>query len=88
MESKSNKILILCIIIFILTIIIGYFLWTILIPIQDFSLMDKQELLRTQKELALNYDLGKNLLYIGFLGFISSTLILISNNIKLIKRQK
>lgn len=88
MESKLNKILVFCFVISIAIVIIGYFLWTILIPIQDFSLMDKQEIVKIQKELALNYNLGRFLLYTGFLGVISSTIGLISNKIKLLKKQK
>ena len=56
MKSKSNKIIFSFLIISLVIIIIGYFLWAILIPIQDFSPMDKQETIRMQKELSLNYD--------------------------------
>ena len=51
MKSKSNKIIFSFLIISLVIIIIGYFLWAILIPIQDFSPMDKQETIRMQKEL-------------------------------------
>ena len=54
---------------------------------QDFSPMDKQETIRMQKELSLNYDLGRFLLYTGFSGLISSAILLISNKIKVIKKQ-
>lgn len=87
MKSKSNKIIFSFLIISLVIIIIGYFLWAILIPIQDFSPMDKQETIRMQKELSLNYDLGRLLLYTGFFGLISSTIILISNKIKVIKNK-
>ncbi len=56
----------------IISIIIGYFLWTILIPIQDFHLMNDVEILQAQQELALNYPLGRFLLYTGFISFILS----------------
>jgi len=86
-KSNVNKIIVLCLILSILTIIIGYFLWAILIPIQDFDLIDNEKLLRTQKELALNYTLGKNLLHIGFFGFVSSIICLVLNQIKTIKNK-
>lgn len=63
------------------------FLWAILIPIQDFDPIDREELLRTQKELALNYTMGKNLLYIGFFGFICSAICLLLNKIKTLKNK-
>ncbi|MBL1230713.1 hypothetical protein IW492_15895 [Enterococcus sp. BWB1-3] len=40
------------------TVPLGYFLQTILFPIQDLNTLSKEELLKTQKEAALNYDLG------------------------------
>jgi hypothetical protein len=66
----------------IVTIIVGYFLWTILIPIQDFHLMTDGEILRSQKELALNYPLGRFLLYTGFISLFTSAMYLIVNKIK------
>lgn len=63
-------------------IIIGYFLWTILIPIQDIQIMTQTELLSAQKELALNYPLGRFLLYFGFFGLISSSVYLIKITIQ------
>lgn len=58
-------------------IVVGYFLWTILIPIQDIDTMSNAELYRTQQELALNYPLGRFMLYAGFisLGMFMSILI-------------
>lgn len=44
---------------------IGLLLQTILIPLQDFDLISRQELLTLQKEYAINYPLGKGLLYVG-----------------------
>ena len=52
----------------IVLIIIGYFLWTILFPIQDLHTFTTTEHLTAQKQLALNYILGRFLLYIGFTG--------------------
>ena len=86
-KFNVNKIIIVCLILSTLTIIIGYFLWAILIPIQDFDPIDREELLRTQKELALNYTVGKNMLYIGFFGFICSAICLLLNKIKILKNK-
>ena len=44
---------------------IGFLLQTILIPIQDLDIISKPELLQLQKEYALNYPLGTDLLYLG-----------------------
>lgn len=49
--------------------------------------MNKEETLRSQKELALNYGLGKFLLCIGFFCFTSLMIGLMSNNIKVIKNK-
>lgn len=60
----------------IFLIVLGYFLWIILIPIQDIDLMSKAELLVLQKEVALNYELGRILMLLGTIGsLISFTLI-------------
>lgn len=67
MKFRSNKAFLLYYSLSMITFVVGYFLWTILIPIQDINLMDKQQISIIQKELALNYGLGKLLLYIGFL---------------------
>ena len=52
-----------------------------------FDPIDREELLRTQKELALNYTVGKNMLYIGFFGFICSAICLLLNKIKTLKNK-
>lgn len=77
MNLNYSKIAKAILILSIPMIIIGYFLWTILIPLQDINLMTQVELLSAQKELALNYPLGRFLLYLGFLGLISSSVYLI-----------
>ncbi|MEY9976235.1 putative membrane protein [Lysinibacillus sp. RC79] len=46
-------------------IVIGYILQTILIPLQDINSISSKELLEFQKEYAINYPLGKGLLYLG-----------------------
>lgn len=78
-RKKTAKIIL---ILSIVVIIVGYFLWTILIPIQDIEIMSDAELLRAQKELALNYPLGRLLLYLGFTGFILSLGYLVIGKIK------
>ncbi|MEY9972992.1 hypothetical protein ABH966_003376 [Lysinibacillus sp. RC46] len=47
------------------SIVIGYILQTILIPLQDINSISSKELLEFQKEYAINYPLGKGLLYLG-----------------------
>ena len=70
----------------IVSIILGYFLWTILILIQDFHTMTRIEVLEAQQEFALNYPLGRFLMYAGFIGLISSTVYLIVNKIRTRKK--
>lgn len=45
--------------------IVGFFLQTILIPIQDFDTISKEELKNIQLDLAINYPLGIGMLYVG-----------------------
>ncbi|MEQ7220424.1 hypothetical protein ACODGR_01475 [Vagococcus fluvialis] len=54
----------------IIMTIVGYFLQTILIPIQDFDQITKEELKRIQLEVAINYPLGTTLLYFGVFLFL------------------
>jgi len=44
--------------------------------------MSDVELLSAQKELALNYPLGRFLLYLGFIGFVPSLGYLVVGKIK------
>lgn len=82
MKINKKKLTLSCLILSIMAIICGYFLWTILIPIQDFHLMGDEEMLRAQKELALNYPLGRFLMYAGSFGLLSSALYLIIAHFK------
>lgn len=82
MKVDKKKVMMACLILSIIAIIFGYFLWAILIPIQDFHLMGDEELLRAQKEYAVNYPLGRFLLYAGSFGLVSSTLYLIVAHFK------
>lgn len=53
-------------------LIIGYFLWTMLIPIQDIDMMSREEIIKLQKEVAINYPLGQGLMFLGGMGMLSS----------------
>jgi len=63
-------------------IIVGYFLWTIMLPIPDYYSFSEAYQLVLQKRFAFNYPLGRVLLYVGFTGFITSSLYLIIKAIK------
>lgn len=82
MKFNLKMTMLVCLFVSIAAIIVGYFLWTIFIPIQDFHLMDDKEVLRIQKVVALNYSLGKSLLHGGFFGLFFSSIYLITNKIK------
>ena len=86
MKLNYIKIAKLIIPIAIVSIILGCFLWTILILIQDFHTMTRIEVLEAQQEFALNYPLGRFLMYAGFIGLISSTVYLIVNKIRTRKK--
>ena len=66
----------------IISIIVGYFLWTILIPIQDFNAMSPLELIEGQQIYALNYPLGRFLMITGFIGLLISIVYLINQKIR------
>ena len=63
------------------SIIIGYILQTILFPLQDINSISSKELLEFQKEYAINYPLGKGLLYLGL--FLMILVIMLCIIIKL-----
>lgn len=89
MKSNYRIIAILILILSIISIVVGYFLWTILIPIQDFHLMNDTEILHAQQELALNYPLGRFLLYAGFTFFFLSFIYLVKDKVqKILTRLK
>jgi len=77
---KSNRVPIVFLIMSICLIVVGYFLWTILIPIQEIDLMSKVELLALQKEVAINYDLGKIMMLVGAIGIFCSLGLIIRKN--------
>lgn len=67
----------------IVMIVIGYFIWTIMIPIQDINSHTSEELHQVQRELAFNYPLGRAMLYIGFFGLMITSGYFI---VKIVKR--
>lgn len=69
---KSKRLPIVFLIISICLIVLGYLLWTILFPVQDINLMSAEELLALQKEVALNYELGRIMMYVGGISAIIS----------------
>lgn len=69
MKDKLDKGLILGIVVSILSMIIGYFLWTNLVPIQDFDTLTALEAAQAQKELAINYPVGTFMMNSGFIVF-------------------
>ena len=69
---KRSKTGLVILVISILTIIAGYFLWTILFPVQDLGMMSQEEILALQKEVALNYELGRAMMWAGVCGICVS----------------
>ncbi len=67
---------ILCVLSFAVTVI-GFFLQTILIPMQDFDLISNEELKQIQMDLAINYPLGHAMLYGGLTVFLCSSMYLV-----------
>lgn len=65
---RYRKCGIFILIISILSIIAGYFLWAILFPVQDLGMMSQEEILVLQKDVALNYELGKGMMWSGVCG--------------------
>ncbi len=58
-------------------VVIGYFLQTILIPIQDFNTLTKEEIKKIQLDVAINYPLGTFMLYVGGILFLFSSTYLV-----------
>jgi len=77
MKDRTTKWLVIGAVVSAVMMIIGYFLWTNLVPVQDVSSFSPQELREVQKEMAINYPLGSFLLNLGFVGFSSALLALV-----------
>ena len=69
---RSKRLAIVFLIISICLIILGYLLWTILFPVQDINMMSAEELLALQKEVAINYELGRIMMCTGGINAIIS----------------
>lgn len=77
MKDKIAKWLVMGAVISAVIMVVGFFLWTNLVPLQDMGSYSPRELREVQKELAINYPLGSFLLNLGFVGFSSSLLGLV-----------
>ncbi|SFC17090.1 hypothetical protein SAMN04488102_103295 [Alkalibacterium subtropicum] len=77
MKDRTTKWLVAGAVVSAVVMIIGYFLWTNLAPLQDINSYSPQELRNVQKEQAINYPLGSLLMNLGFVGFSSSLLALV-----------
>ena len=66
----------------VILIVVGYFLFTMLIPLQDFGSYTTQELLELQKEVAINYSLGKTMMIAGGVGLVVNFFVYIYFTIK------
>lgn len=75
--KRTDKLLICLLILSCCVTAAGYFLYTILIPVQDLDTLNKAELLAAQKELALNYPLGNVLFRCGLFIFVLSFIIFV-----------
>lgn len=82
MGSRSNKLLIVGIIISFILVITGFFLSVAWFPIQDIDIMSRAELLAFQKEFALNYPLGLVIYYVGIVLFLVCIALLIVKTVK------
>ena len=58
-------------------IVLGYFLWSILFPVQDINLMSAEELMALQKEVAINYELGRIMMCAGGISAIISLIFML-----------
>ena len=58
------------------TFMVGYFLQTILLPIQDFDLLSKEEIKKIQLEASLNYPVGISMFYGGLIIFFITSVYL------------
>lgn len=73
-SKKIHKLLKTSLTVSILCIIVGFVLWYMFIPQQDFNLQTEEMLRQAQREFAINYPLGRFLLYLGFTGLGVTTI--------------
>lgn len=64
------------------TMVVGYFMQTILIPIQDFHLLSEVEVAQAQRQYAINYPLGTVLMWLGVILLMLTSTILIFSFVK------
>lgn len=69
--------MIACLAVSVIVMLVGYFLQTILIPIQDIDMVSKAELLGMQKSLAINYPAGTVMFRGGIIGIVVFSVLLI-----------
>ncbi|MCC5894692.1 MAG: hypothetical protein JJU16_04455 [Alkalibacterium sp.] len=81
MKNKLNRWLVIGLIVSVVVMGIGYVLWANLSPVEDFSALTAVEIRNVQRESAINYPLGDFLLNLGFVGFSSTLLALVSRKI-------
>ena len=81
-SERKYKIMNMSLVVGMLMIVVGYFLWTILIPIQDMEMIPFEELRELQKELAINYSLGRWMMVAGSVGVLTVVVFYISILIK------
>lgn len=72
MKFDASKIAKIVLIFSIILIIVGYFLWTIMLPLPDYYTYSEAQHLVLQKRFAFNYPLGRFLLYVGFTSLFTS----------------
>lgn len=80
--KKNSKVLILGLVLCIVVTVVGFFLYTSLIPIQDFDLLTQAEKIAFQKETAINYPLGNIMFHGGIAGSVICAVLLIVIKIK------
>lgn len=68
MKIKTFKLANITFSLSIISLVVGYALWAVLIPMQDSNEIQREDILRLQQEIAFNYPLGRFLLYVGFIG--------------------
>lgn len=76
-KNKSNRLLVVGIVISFVLMMVGFFLGSIWFPIQDIDIMSEAELLAFRREFALNYSLGVMMYYVGIGVFIVCILSII-----------
>lgn len=77
MSNRVNKWLVAGLVISLIMMIVGYFLWAIDVPADRLAELNPEEVNQMQQELALNYSAGAVLLNLGFVTFTGTLLGLV-----------